>query len=75
MAVVDRLFCMGVDEDDNMYDNDFIMPDENFIIKFLKESAKEYSDLLESKLWVISVENIEKVLTRVEQRVHHKINN
>ena len=66
-------FSLGVDKDQNIYADDFDDSKDKILVKFLKESSSEYMDLLESKLWIISEENIDKVLKRVEDKINEKI--
>lgn len=45
----------------------------NTLNQFLEESDKRYTERLRSKLWIISEENIENVIARVERKIHSTI--
>ena len=66
-------YCVGVDDEENIFSDDYTGSDNKFLIKFLKQSSSEYADLLKNKLWIISQDNIDKVLKRVEDRINCKI--
>ena len=54
--------------------NDFQQePHKAIIHYFSKEENKKYLDLFKSKLWIISEENIENVIKKVEERTKSKI--
>ena len=65
-------YSLGVDEDDDFFSDDY-EPDNKYLMKFLRYSSSEYVDLFKSKMWIISEENIEKILNRVEDKIHAKI--
>ncbi len=51
----------------------FTIPRGNALNQFLEESDDRYTERLRSKLWIISDENIEKVIARVEMKIQGKI--
>lgn len=66
------IYSLGLDRDDYLKD---IHLDENsnLLYRFLNISDSSYQDILKSKLWVISKENIDKVLSRVEKKINSVI--
>lgn len=67
------IYSLGISRNDY---HPFILDyneDDNFIKKFLYQSSKEYKKLLEDKLEIISDENIEKILVKVEQKINSPI--
>lgn len=73
VALTEGEYCLGVDEEENIFDSDYNGNRDKFLAKFLKESSSEYRDLVESKLWIINNENIDKVLNRIEEKINCKI--
>lgn len=63
-------YFLGVDRED-MYSE--IDGDKNIFYKFLKTSDKMYEEKFRDKLWIISDENIESVLNRVEEKIKAQI--
>lgn len=64
----------------SLYDGDYSIKvesnmneEDNILNKFLSISSLEYTELLESKLWIIEEDNIDKIIKRVEERTNRKI--
>lgn len=66
------MYSIGIDREDY---NEEIDEDENMnlLFRFLNVSDNIYKEIFESKLWVISPENIDKVIVRVENRINNEI--
>lgn len=69
-SILNGVYSLGVDRDDYYLK----ILKENFLIKFFRVSIPEYIEYYKSKLWIISDENIDKVLKRVEDRTNSMIN-
>ena len=64
----------------SLYDGDYSIKvesnmneEDNILNRFLSISSLEYTKLLESKLWIIEEDNIDKIIKRVEERTNRKI--
>ena len=64
----------------SLYDGDYSIKvesnmneEDNILNTFLSISSLEYTELLESKLWIIEEDNIDKIIKIVEERTNRKI--
>lgn len=72
-SIYDGGYSLGIDKDDYFFNEIDFEPDRNFLKKFFFVSSSEYIDYYKSKLHIISEENIDKVLKRVEIRTNSEI--
>lgn len=66
-------YSLGIERSDYFPTEEDIDSNNNFLEKFLRLNPLSYTDYFKSKLWIISEENICKILNRVEVRSHLEI--
>lgn len=73
-CLLEGIYALGVDSDDYFpFANDYVKV-RNFLDKFLAVSDSRYLDRLRSKLYLISDDNIENILTKIETSLNFKMN-
>lgn len=69
-------YSLGVEENDDFFKSSEYDPnEEKFLHKFLRISDKSYKNLINENLWVISDENIDNAIKKVENRTKSTIPN
>ncbi len=67
-------YSIGIDDSDNFFlSSEYNPSEENYLHKFLRVSDSPYKEMLNEKLWIISDENLDNVLLRIENRTNKKI--
>ena len=66
-------YSIGIDESDYSFFPKNMNVYDNYIYKFINESGNYYKELLEEKLEIISSENINKIINKVEKNIDFKI--
>ena len=73
MRIVSAGYSISIDESDYFYSEDNLNYDYNTISKFLYYSSKEYLNVLEERLELISENEIENILLSVEKKINAPI--